>query len=301
MLLGQALREFLEEYSNLESRQRYALVLGRMADSVGRDKNLKDITPSDLRQFMAQWRPSLKSEATVVNYIKYMRTFFNSCVKDHYILHSPAANLKLPSLKNHAVNNAEKAMTDGELRSILNHYQHELIYEAIVRFAADTACRRKEVAELTVSRIDLKERWADVVSKGGEVRRVFFSKKTAQVLREWKLQRGNPDHDFFFCHDKGGYRPASISKIVRRASKKATKRNLGAHTLRHRRGHMMGKAKISPKTTQLTLGHASVQTTLDSYYLYDYDEVQRVAEEFYFEDDTIEPTDDKISPMKRIL
>lgn len=294
MDLQQAINDFLSEYKPSTARA-YGDVLNKMAERIGGDLPIESVTASHLRQFLAAHRQRGLSDATIVNYVKYIKTFFNWVVREGDIAVSPARNLKIPKLQNLYLDNADKAMNEDELRRILAYYRNptrdSIRQLAIVMFLADTACRREDAATLPDNRVDLVNRTATVISKQGDAHEVHFGELTAKVLNEYVLQRGKPKGGFFFCHHRGGYTPASISQIVRRATRALRKqginiRSLGAHSLRHRRGTQAAKAVPNPKITQRLLGHKNLETTVKSYYPASAALALEAAEQFWLTDDT---------------
>lgn len=117
------------------------------------------------------------------------------------------------------------------------------------------------------------------MEKGDKERPVWYGELTAQVLRQWLIQRGRHDHDFVFCHQRGPYTPASISLIVRRAAVRTGCRSLGSHSTRHRKAFQLADARIAPSVAATALGHESINTTMNSYYPADYDRAQDAIQE----------------------
>jgi integrase len=204
--------------------------------------------------------------------VKTTKTFFNWLVKLDVLSASPAKQMKMKRLDRFV--NREKAMTDEELSQILEYLEWRARYQkrtrdlSLVTFLADSACRAGGAAGLREDWLDLDNLEAVVREKGDKTRTVWYMHRAARSLRMWLIQRSASSGPYVFSNHAEPVTSATVSQIVRRACKAVGIRSLGAHSLRHRKGHQMNAMGISPAIAAIVLGHDNPQTTMDYYYDY---------------------------------
>jgi integrase len=111
---------------------------------------------------------------------------------------------------------------------------------------------------------------------------VSFGENTAQALRNWlfvRPQKHRVTGVYVFSLNGEYMNPEQISQIIRRNCHRIGLRSLGAHSLRHRKGHQFADARIAPTIAAVALGHADVTTTLSHYYPDDYESADRALRE----------------------
>lgn len=147
---------------------------------------------------------------------------------------------------------------------------------ALFMFAADTGCRRGEIARLTMQDLNLEKREAKVTGKGRPLV-VDFTPKTADVLSIWLNLRENMingrDHGVVFVginpmHGRSygqPLTPAGVSEVFRRLGKRAgVKGRCNPHSLRHLVGQTWAD-QFSLALVQEKLGHSDITTTARFY------------------------------------
>ncbi len=106
-------------------------------------------------------------------------------------------------------------------------------------------------------------------------RLIALSPSTAIVLREHREAQEKlrhsidmmlSDDDLVFCqYDGKPYLPDSISHAWLRLARRSGLKGIRLHDARHSHASLMLKQGIHPKIVQERLGHASIETTLDTY------------------------------------
>ncbi len=290
-----AARRFTGQYSNPFTKERYLQTLSLLERFVGEEKDIAKITTPDLLDFASAVRSDYQyAPATIYQHIKQTKIFFNWLMKMKFITTNPATNLRNPTPAKNI--ERDKAMSEIELEAILRYAYHDPLKHAVILFLADTGCRAGGIATLTLDRLFIKEKRAEVIEKGNKKRTVYFETECSVALQRWLLKRPDvldlsrergyilADHNHVFCHDQGVYKADAISQIVYRLSKEAgLDRALGSHSLRHRKGHQLADAGVAPSIAANVLGHASVEITLNFYYPHDDTRAEEAARKLAYQ------------------
>ncbi len=133
--------------------------------------------------------------------------------------------------------------------------------------------RRAEASELTFERIQQRDgRWAivDLHGKGNRVRTVPMPAWTKAAIDVWVaaagLQDGHVGHVFRSMNNRGQVTserllPQNIMEAVVRYGKRIGVEKLAPHDLRRTFAKLAHKGRAALEQIQLSLGHASIQTT----------------------------------------
>lgn len=276
MELKKAIELFLGEFIPT-TRTSYTYPLTLMRDWIGATKTLDAIQPAMLIEYLqVVVKPRNYAPATHHKHVKTIKTFFNWCVRMELISKSPAQVVKNKRLR--TAIDREKAMTDAELQRLLDVVKHKPRDFALVMFLADTGCRRGGVAGLRLEDIDWSALTAKVTEKGSKERRVAFGEACAKAIQQWLVFRGERykiTGVYVFTRHGEKMHANNVSLMIRRACKIAGIRIRSAHSLRHRKGHQLSDAGISPSIGAIVLGHEDPKITLDHYYRRDWDGAER--------------------------
>lgn len=273
MELKQAVNLFLGEYQNASTREAYYYVLIDMMNYMGPARPLTDIGKPTMIQYSQHMANKGWAPATVQKHHKTIKTFFNWLIKLDLLEKSPATVLKqkrLPSCVSR-----EKAMSDEEYARILEYARWKPRDFALILFLGDTGCRIGGAAGLQEQHLDLDQCSGVVTEKGDKKRPVAYGSACAQALRKWLIQRkaGGPNK-YVFSHSGKKMTASSLSQVVRRACIKCGIRSIGAHSLRHRKGHQLADAKVAPTVAATALGHSDPTITLKHYYPQDWERAE---------------------------
>ena len=225
------------------------------------DKRVDYFEPPDLTEYVnlaILQREKPLAAATVEKHKKTMRTFWNWCVKNGYIDKSPFV---VPAKKLSRGVDPDKIMSDEKLDQLLTYAKWNARRYALITFLADTGCRRGGATELTVDRLDLSNRSAEVVEKGEVTYTVYFGDVTAFALRNWLMSRGSLG-GYVFSRDGKPITAYALGQYFRRSCVSAGIGSWGPHSLRHRKGDKLQKAGVDVRTTALVMGHRNYMTTL---------------------------------------
>lgn len=311
MQLKKALNIFLADYKESTARA-YAGCLHPLLEVLGPAREADRVRPIELTEYIHDLMSDERglSEATQQKHIKTIKTFFRWLHRMEISDSDKSKNLRQKRISRQIDRN--KAMKDDELEAILTYAQYFPRNYAIILFLADTGCRAGGVATLRIGRsIDpdqtptapglyLDRYMAIVTEKGDKMRPVAFGKKTAGALAEWLLQRPQADHDFVFTWGKNRLTPEAVSQIVRRACKRVGIRSLGAHSLRHRKGHQLADSGQPITVAATVLGHSDPMITAMFYYPNDWGRALDAMSQLFVEDtdETLNFNTDKIRKIK---
>lgn len=286
MKLDKAIQLFLGEHRTTTATS-YTYPLKLMCEWVGAAKDIADIKPEHLLEyFQVVIKPRGYAPATEQKHVKTVKTFLNWCVRVELLEKSPAKVIKGKRLR--TAIGREKAMTDAELAKLLDTLRFKPRDYALVLFLADTGCRRGGVVGLRMGDVDWQALTAQVTEKGDKERKVAFGEQCARAIQQWIAYRSahyTITGVYVFTRDGEKMHANNVSLMIRRACKQAGIRTLSAHSLRHRKGHQLSDARISPTIGAIVLGHEDPQTTMDSYYRKDWDAAEKAFRELLTQPD----------------
>lgn len=255
---------FFQGEQRATTRASYEYVLNHMMNFVGPERPINIISKQDMMEYARTVRERDLAPATIHKYIKTVKTFFNWLVRAGYLEESPAAILRNTRVQTYV--GRDKAATDEELSKALSYAKYKPRDFALIMFIADTGCRRSGAAGLQMKDLHLSEQRAYVTEKGDVTRMVAYGEECRQALQRWLDVRIGDLGPYVFQRRGLQLTPASISQVFRRACKDTGVRSLGAHALRHRKGHQFADARIAPSIAALALGHTDPAITLRHYY-----------------------------------
>ncbi len=226
-------------------------------------------THRQLRFYLAEMDRAKYSRRTIARRLASLRTFFAWLLERGTIesdatavLVTPKVPARLPTLVPadalNALLDAPAADTPTGLR---DRALLELLYAAGLRVS--------EVANLTISNVDLAQGLVVVLGKGGKERVVPIYELAVSKMREWLGDKGRPQlandrsGDAFFVSARG--RPLSADAVRRIFHRwlrctEATS-DLSPHALRHTFATSMLDAGADLRSVQELLGHVALSTT----------------------------------------
>jgi integrase len=281
MELGKAIHLFLGEQTKSSTRQAYSTALVPLRDWCGPSRELSGIKPELVIEYFQECVQSKSwAVATQFKHAKTIKTFFNWCVRLDLLVKSPA--LALRARKPSRYISREKAISDSELALVLDYLRYKTNPRdyALVLFLADTGCRRGGAAGLRIQDVNLDRLIATVTEKGDKTRTVAFSARCAKAILHWLAYRSVHyvvKGVYVFTQHGEKNDPENISRIVRRACIRVGARSLGAHSLRHRKGHQLEDNDVHPAIAATVMGHESVQTYMDNYTHGDWESAEAAA------------------------
>ena len=209
---------------------------------------------------------------TINNYIRNLRVFFNYLFDREQIKRNPMA--KIMQLKNNR--NAREYLEDEEVKNLLNNFDKSYFAESrdyvIIILILDTGMRLGECLKLRVDYLDFTERAIMIpeeITKGRKTRYVYYSLKTAKILRNWMQYKDRyVESDYLFPTKQTGL-PVSISSFetnfknyIKRSN---IEKEISPHCLRNNFAKRCLLAGMDIYTLSRILGHSSVSVTEKAY------------------------------------
>jgi site-specific recombinase XerD len=195
--------------------------------------------------------------ATVRARFSTLRRFFNWCVDESEIEHSPMARMHGPKVEEPP----PAVMSEEEQRALLNACKGDGFEDrrdaALIRLMLDAGLRRGEVAGMKLDDMDLNGQVVKIMGKGGRPGMVFFGAKTARDLDRYlraRARHSNANLDALWLAQKGALSGDGIHHLIqRRAHLAGLQRSIHPHLTRHSWAHAMKSAGASDEDV-MTLG-----------------------------------------------
>jgi len=141
---------------------------------------------------------------------------------------------------------------------------------AILAIMIGAGLRRSEVAKLTMDHIQMREaRWVivDLVGKRKRVRSIPIPAWAKAAIDDWTTTANIQEGNIFRSINKGDnisgpdMTPQAVADVVKEYAEQCGFEKLAAHDLRRTFAQLADKGGSDLQQIQLSLGHASVQTT----------------------------------------
>ena len=276
--LSQAFTEFMADCNgkNLTRKtlRAYNDVLHQWIQVVGKDKDVKELTVSDIRNYVAslQTRPGHQEDTSfsthsVAKYYAVIRTFVRWLFAEELVPSILTVNFKGPKVSH----DLPDPLNDEELGRLSRSVQQRCFRDrVIVEFFLDTGVRLEELSGLTLDRINLEGFTATVIGKGRKTRQVPLGPQLSRDLRYYIDRYRHPAHPaepILFLQEKGehvghsmGYE--GMSSLIRRILEPIrTSGKCGPHTLRHTFATLYLRNRGSLEGLRRILGHTDVKVT----------------------------------------
>lgn len=142
---------------------------------------------------------------------------------------------------------------------------------ALLEFLYSTGCRVSELVGLTLTRLDLSNRYALLLGKGHKERIVPLGHPCIRAMNAYLTGARRvlmekyevPSHDFIFVNHRGTPLTArSVRRILDRYVEMASiQKHVSPHTIRHTFATHLLDHGADLRSVQELLGHASLSTT----------------------------------------
>jgi len=212
------------------------------------------------------------STATINNYIRNIRVFFNWLERNYIIKKNPMKRIR--QLK---VNRQPKVyLTDDELRKLLANLDRSYFSEhrdyMMIMLMLDSGMRLGECSTLLVSDLELHRKRINLraeETKGRRERTVFFSPKTEKALRSWlQFKDRYVESDYLFpVREHGG--SIGVGNFESNFRKYIARTGLNEeytpHCLRNNFAKRCLMNGMDIYTLSKILGHSSVTVTEQAY------------------------------------
>lgn len=235
-------------------------------------KRLKQITPTDIRKWMAAMTEEGLSPSTIHTYRRILGQILEQAVDDGLLVSNPAKRAKAPSVRPRR----QLFLGADQLRELADECGD---YAPLVWFLGWSGLRFGEATALRVGRVTPSRRRVRVEEAVTEVagRLIFGAPKTHEartvIVPQFvidsirPLLEGRDAEALVFTAQRGG--PVRLNNFRRRvfapAADRIGKPELVPHDLRDTAASLAISSGASIKAVQRMLGHASAKMTLDVY------------------------------------
>jgi integrase/recombinase XerC/integrase/recombinase XerD len=181
--LGAAIAEFLAagdfQTSTVEVYERS---LEGLLEDLGADVALGRIGRARLEAHLRA-RYGTAAPATYNRNLATIGSLFTWAVEADHLTVSPAARLRRRKERRSRTQELQaNAIPDAELQALWRDSRHRLRDRAFWALAYSTAARADELLQLDVDHLDLANREAQIIGKGGSAERVFWDSEAARLL-----------------------------------------------------------------------------------------------------------------------
>lgn len=277
--LLQASQEYLNEKKTEIKKAtfaNYSVVVGLFIGFCGETMLTTELTPFQLREFLAKDGLSVKTQNTYKNWLK---TFFKWCVEHRYMADDISSYVKLrkppkkyprfmmPEQVEHLIKVIEE---DNEPRKHWKKGNHLWIVP-IIQTMVYCGLRREEFINLRWHWInfDLEKMTvyvqdpSDFDTKNSEERTITLADKALAVFEELKEARGTVrPNDYVFQDYRGKLTGDHVTKTFARYRKLAGLREgICIHSLRHTALSWLAMAGVDVESIRVFAGHADIETT----------------------------------------
>ena len=197
---------------------------------------------------------------TVKSYYISLSALFTWAMEEELIDVNPMATVKKPKLQHKAINGLDKEVIRKLLNSMNGKDLSSLRNKAILYMFLDTGLRLSELANLTLSDINLDKGIIKTIGKGNKERFARIGIKTQKALWNY-LARRPVDTDYVWQgKDNNKMATDSIAQMIRNLGKRNGMR-LSPHRLRHSFAISFLRNGANPFELQIALGHSTLEMT----------------------------------------
>lgn len=175
--------QFLSERDLASSTRRvYRITLGALAAELGADTPLGDVTTDDLQRHLVD-RYTTTTPSTFNRQVATLGSFFAWAVRRRLLAADPTEGLerrKERRTERQAIQ--QRAIAYADLEALWGRKDTAVREKVLWRMLYESAGRASEVLSLNVEDLDLAERSAQVVGKGGGVEHLYWATGTTRLL-----------------------------------------------------------------------------------------------------------------------
>lgn len=234
------------------------------------DKNVADIIPADVQQYIDAMAMQQYSKKTMTTYLQIVRQILGYAIAKNYIKFNAATAAEV---KHGAPRQYRKPSTEEEAQIIRDHYKEPEALLLVLVYC--TGLRRSEAFALRYEDIDWEQNMI-------HVRRSCYYVGAQPYEKDPKTEKGTRDipllkmlaealpkdrkHGYIFSPD-GGKSMMNRSPVMRYIANTQKRYGITStlHQIRHAYASALEEAELSRKTRQTFLGHAQSSTTDDIY------------------------------------
>lgn len=248
----------------------YDYVFGRFDDYLDNTPQVGDLSPNDLRRYLANLMDEGLKNTSVGIHHRVLKAFFNWLVKEGHLNSSPVDNVKEPKTPRKFPRILNEEQVDKLLKTAKSESRDWSGYRnyTIILTFLDLGLRLNELINARLDDLNIKQRSLKVMGKGAKERKVFLGKKLNRSLKHWlkireEKERIWDDNIFISGHGekmKDRNLQRRITTIQKKAGLEDTK--VSPHVLRHTAATLAVKNGINAFMLQKLFGWENVDTAM---------------------------------------
>jgi len=219
------------------------------------------------------------SESTISAHIRALHKFWRWAANEYQIA-NPMSGVKYPKKpepkpKAIPMDSVQRlfAATGDDHIGIRNR--------ALLALLIDTGCRAGGLVGLRVEDVDIQQRRAIVLEKGGKTRAVIFTDYTGALIQQWLDVRLPAPTLFYNFETLKPLTTSGLRGILKRLAKRAgVEGKFNPHSFRHLFAREYLKAGGDLATLSKLMGHRDVTTTVHHYAIFTPSEIADKHEQF---------------------
>lgn len=276
MKLASALDEYetakiLEGVSE-KTQYLYEYAIGGFGEYLGHNPEISEIERDDIRGYLKHLMEGKGLAKTTVSiHYRTMQAFFNWLVDEGKLEESPMDGMSKPK----TADRHPRIISQEQVEQLLDSARKRVDcwsgmrnFSMILTFL-ETGLRRNELASAKLDDLDLEGRSLKVHGKGAKDRKVFFGKRTQQLLKRWLKVRDSISaevtSDTLFIDQNGNQlKGRNVYRVTKRMAKRAGLGDVqvSPHVLRHTAATMAVKNGIGPHALKEQFGWSKLSTSM---------------------------------------
>ncbi len=236
-----------------------------------RDREPQNMTPKDIREYLADIQSKNFSRTTIARKIATIRTFYRYLYRERLIQSNPADSVKSPR----KAKSLPAFLTNKEVDIILNSINTSTPAgfrdKTIIELLYATGMRVSELCSLNFDDLNLENDEITVLGKGGKERIVLVSNRAKKMLFDYietiRPKLANNEElalDSILFVNNNGYRlkQRNIHRVLSEIAKKVNiPKKISPHVFRHSFATRLLENGADLRVVQELLGHASISNT----------------------------------------
>lgn len=229
------------------------------------------VTVLEIRGYLAAMHAEKLSRRTIARRISALRSFYRYLRRENLVKVNPFSKVRTPKLEKKLPAFLEEVEIDLLLRAPDTSKELGKRDRAILEFLYSTGCRVSELTGLTLSRVDLGNRFALLLGKGNKERLVPLGHPCVAAMQAYLTGCRKPlmtkyqvkPHAYVFVNSRGTPLTArSVRRILDHYVEQiALDKKISPHTIRHTFATHLLDHGADLRSVQELLGHASLSTT----------------------------------------
>ncbi len=254
-----------EKQASPQTHDSYLRDITKLQNYYGKDIDVSQITPGDIRQCMATLHRESISPRSLQRWLSAIRSLFNFCIQKQFLKNNPCDAIQPPKNKK----SLPKTLDVDEVNRLLTNKASSFLARrdhAIAELFYSSGLRLSELVALNCKDLDLTAGSVVVTGKGNKVRLLPVGKIAREALQEWLLCRKPHAHEgqlalFISQHGTRIGQRNIQQRLKKLAIERQLSQPLNPHMLRHSFASHMLESSGDLRAVQELLGHANISTT----------------------------------------